>query len=195
MAKLKGKKGFTLLEVLIALVILSIGLLGVLGMIASSVRGNTFSQQVSIATNLAQDRIEEMKNVPFDALFKPSLADQSFSDDTAPDPVKNYDLAGNPDITPNNDGTGTTCTNGAPPPCGDVSNTDQIWTYALPVTINEKTYNQIWTVERNPTINATVGGAVQNVAVTASMKIESIVSWNDAAGRPHSVQVATIITR
>ncbi|MFQ5950100.1 MAG: hypothetical protein ACE5J1_05375 [Nitrospiria bacterium] len=157
------------------------------------------SQQVSIATNLAQDRIEEMKNVPFDALFKPSLADQSFSDDTAPDPVKNYDSpdpnnSAN-DITANNDGTGTTCANGAPPPCGDVSNTDLVWTYALPVTINEKTYNQIWTVERNPTINATVGGAVQNVAVTASMKIESIVSWNDAAGRPHSVQVATIITR
>ena len=61
-----NKRGFTLIEVLIGLVILAIGLLGVAGMQASSVKGNFFSNNLTEATYIAKDRLEFLKNLPFD---------------------------------------------------------------------------------------------------------------------------------
>ena len=60
----QSKKGFSLLELLIALVILAVGLLGVAGMQVTSISGNAFSNNVTIATGLAQSRIEELKKLP-----------------------------------------------------------------------------------------------------------------------------------
>ena len=60
----QNKKGFSLLELLIALIILAVGLLGAAGMQVSSVSGNAFSNNVTIATGLAQSRIEELKKLP-----------------------------------------------------------------------------------------------------------------------------------
>ena len=64
------KKGFTLIEVLIGLVVLAIGLLAVAGMQATSVRGNLFSNNVMLATYIAQERLEFLKTLPMDS---PSL--------------------------------------------------------------------------------------------------------------------------
>jgi type IV pilus assembly protein PilV len=59
-----NKKGFTLIEVLIGLIILGIGLLGIAGMQVTSVKGNSFSNNLTQASFLAQDRIEYLKNLP-----------------------------------------------------------------------------------------------------------------------------------
>lgn len=60
-----SQKGFTLLEVLVALVILSVGLLGMASLTASVVRTNSFSDDFTTATALAQDKLEELINFSF----------------------------------------------------------------------------------------------------------------------------------
>ncbi len=57
-------KGFTLIEVLVGVVILAIGLLGIAGMQVTSVKGNYFSNNLTQANYVAQDRIEFLKNKP-----------------------------------------------------------------------------------------------------------------------------------
>jgi len=61
------QKGFTLIEVLIGLVILSVGLLAFAGLQITSARGNFFSKNLTQATYVAQDRLEFLGIVPFDS--------------------------------------------------------------------------------------------------------------------------------
>lgn len=58
-------KGFTLIEVLIALVILSIALLGVSALMATTTTYNSFGSHVTEATTFAQDRLEELRATPW----------------------------------------------------------------------------------------------------------------------------------
>ena len=60
---LKSKKGFTLLEVLVAGAILSVGLLGVAGMMATAINANNFARKTSTAQLLAEQRIEKFRNL------------------------------------------------------------------------------------------------------------------------------------
>lgn len=62
---LQRHEGFTLLEVLIAIVILSLGLLGLSAMTISTIRGLTFSEKMTTATNLAQEKMEDIKNTAY----------------------------------------------------------------------------------------------------------------------------------
>ena len=54
-----------MIEVLIGLVLLAIGLLAIAGMQITSVRGNFFSKNLSEASVLGQDRLEELRNRPY----------------------------------------------------------------------------------------------------------------------------------
>ncbi|VAW91552.1 hypothetical protein MNBD_GAMMA21-1082 [hydrothermal vent metagenome] len=56
--------GFTLLEVMIALVIFSIGLLGLAGMQAAGIRNNQISYTRTVATQLAYDMADRIRNNP-----------------------------------------------------------------------------------------------------------------------------------
>jgi type IV pilus assembly protein PilV len=59
----KGKRrqsGFTLIEVLIAIAILTIGLLAVAKMQISAIQGNYFSGNTSVALSLAEDKMEDL---------------------------------------------------------------------------------------------------------------------------------------
>ena len=55
-------KGFPLLEVLIAISIFAVGLLGVATMQISAIRGNRLGNEVTQATFLGQAKLEELKN-------------------------------------------------------------------------------------------------------------------------------------
>ncbi len=63
------QRGFTLLELMIALVVLAVGLLGIVGMIVISIRGNAFGSQMSQANTLAQAKIEELRNMTYTGLY------------------------------------------------------------------------------------------------------------------------------
>jgi len=78
---IREKRGFSLIEVMIGIIFLAIGLLAVAGMQATSVRGNFFSNNVMLATYVAQDRLEFLKSLPLsDARLTPN---QSYNDGTA----------------------------------------------------------------------------------------------------------------
>jgi type IV pilus modification protein PilV len=59
------KNGFSLIEVLIALILFAVGMLGLGGMQLISIRGNAFSQKMTQATVLTQNKLEELKRLPF----------------------------------------------------------------------------------------------------------------------------------
>ena len=65
--KKKGKeKGFTLLEVIVTITILTIGLLAVASMQVSAIKGNTLALGVTEATSWASDQIEKLMILPYD---------------------------------------------------------------------------------------------------------------------------------
>jgi len=57
--------GFTLLEVMIAMTVLSFALLSLASMAATVIRGNAYSHKVATATALSQDEMERMKSLNY----------------------------------------------------------------------------------------------------------------------------------
>ncbi len=58
--------GFTILEVIVAIMIFIISLMGLISVTTSVIQGNAFSQQVTTATNLAQEELEVLKRKGYD---------------------------------------------------------------------------------------------------------------------------------
>jgi len=65
--KIREEKGFTLLEVIISISILTIGILAVASMQATALRGDSFAQSRTEASTWAQDKMEEFMAIPFDS--------------------------------------------------------------------------------------------------------------------------------
>jgi len=65
MAKHSYEKGFTLIEVLIAIVVLSVGLLGVAGLTIGIIKGNLYSKNVTSATVVGEQMIEAARRVGY----------------------------------------------------------------------------------------------------------------------------------
>lgn len=63
--KLDDRGGFTLIEVLIAMAIFSVGILGVAAMQLTAVRGNTSAGNVTANTFIGEDRVETLMSVPY----------------------------------------------------------------------------------------------------------------------------------
>ena len=61
----KRKEGFTLVEIMVAMIVLSIGLLSFFALNMAIIKSNVFSKAITYATNLAQEKIEQLKNTPY----------------------------------------------------------------------------------------------------------------------------------
>lgn len=61
----RSQKGFTILEVMIAMAIFAIGILGVAKMQIKSQTGNTSARTITQGTTYTQDRIERLMSVPY----------------------------------------------------------------------------------------------------------------------------------
>ena len=59
------RKGFSLIEVLIAFVILAVGLLGLAALHITAIRSNAGSNELTYATFLCQNEMERLKALPF----------------------------------------------------------------------------------------------------------------------------------
>ncbi|MBI4847768.1 MAG: prepilin-type N-terminal cleavage/methylation domain-containing protein [Nitrospirae bacterium] len=87
----KTEKGFTLVEVMVALVVLLVGMLGVIGMQYYAVTGNAFSREMRIATSLGEDLVEQMDAMPY---LKPDGTLNLASGTDTPKPPDPNDEAG-----------------------------------------------------------------------------------------------------
>jgi prepilin-type N-terminal cleavage/methylation domain-containing protein len=59
------QNGFTIVEVMIAIVILSIGMLAAWALQFSSTRGNTSSRNLTLSASCASDRLEQLIQLPY----------------------------------------------------------------------------------------------------------------------------------
>jgi len=101
--KRASSKGFTLIEVLVTIVVVSIGLLGLAGLQISGLRANVSSEARSKATLLASDIIERMRANPLGVQNTNPAADNQYANidtstlncGTNPDPFcSNYSGGG-----------------------------------------------------------------------------------------------------
>jgi prepilin-type N-terminal cleavage/methylation domain-containing protein len=71
----KESKGFSLIEVLVALVILSISLLALAGLMVTTTRNNASGGHLTEAATLAQDKLERLRLLPLGTIannFQPN---------------------------------------------------------------------------------------------------------------------------
>src|SRR3990172_2270351 len=68
MSGLRNNKGFTLVEIMIAMFILVVALLGLISVTVMVIKGNSFSKTMTTATTLAKDKMEQLKNTSFASL-------------------------------------------------------------------------------------------------------------------------------
>ena len=93
----RTEKGFTILEVLIAISVLSIGILAVASMQVSAMWGNNFAARQTEGTTIALDRMEKLLSLSYQA------ADLSSGNHTDPNPPNGYSIVWNvEDDTPLN---------------------------------------------------------------------------------------------
>lgn len=69
-------KGFTLIEVLVAMVILSFSLLALAGLMVTTTKNNSFGSNMTEAATFAQDKLEELRAIKWENLIDGNNTDQ-----------------------------------------------------------------------------------------------------------------------
>jgi prepilin-type N-terminal cleavage/methylation domain-containing protein len=87
------EKGFTLSEALVAMIVLSLGLLALERIHIAAIQVNTIASRLTQGTTLAQDRAEQLMALPYN---DPALADTTapkiFTSYTDPNPPQGYTI-------------------------------------------------------------------------------------------------------
>lgn len=160
--KRRGSPGFSLLELMIALFILAVGILAVASMQTQSIRGNSFSDLVTIANTLAQAQMEFLMGLaPTDTNLRDNNTANNLSLMTALDP-------GGTAGANNSDGYAQT----------------QVDRFG---NVGSGTFTRIWNVaKRDPANPSQLGYPAESL-----MTIVVIVQWRDQRGS-HQVWVSSI---
>ncbi len=84
MKSLIKSKGFTLIEMLVAIIILSLAMLALAGLMVTTTKNNSFGGHITEAATLAQDKLEELRTLPWCNLALFSGADSREGPNKAP---------------------------------------------------------------------------------------------------------------
>lgn len=71
----RGARGFTLIEVLITMLLLSVGLLGVAALTGRIMHGNYLSKNITTATVIAETRLEDIRRAGYAAAAAGTITD------------------------------------------------------------------------------------------------------------------------
>ena len=82
MCKLHKNSGFTLIEIMVSIAIIAIGIFAVMSLIIIVMKGNTLSKRATTATTIAQDKLEEFKNMDYDDIIAYSSGNTDIDYDT-----------------------------------------------------------------------------------------------------------------
>jgi len=63
-----GERGFTIIEVLIALLVLMVGMAGVLSLQLTSMKATGFSRHATEASILCEDKMEDLRTIPLNSV-------------------------------------------------------------------------------------------------------------------------------
>ena len=88
-SKLESESGFTLIEVIIAISVLTIGILAVASMQVSAIRGNSFAIRQTESTTIALDRMEKIMALSYED------AELAAGSHTDPSPPSRYGVVWN----------------------------------------------------------------------------------------------------
>ena len=166
--RFKDIRGMSLLELMIAMVILAVGLLGLAGLQVTAIEGNRFAGDMTEAVNLASNRVEELRGLSFDSM----------------------PCAGNPDANPlcmdtNSGWTDVNLQDGIPDQLG-IFFEDAIDHPFNIVNVGNWAYNLGWNVFD---IDSNGNGAIDTKSICI------IVTWVDMLGVNRRVIFNTIVTR
>jgi prepilin-type N-terminal cleavage/methylation domain-containing protein len=76
---LSNRLGFTLIEVLMAIVVMSIGLLGLSALTIAMTTTLSFSKKLTTATTLAQEQMEAIRQTPYASINSGNFPPQGYS--------------------------------------------------------------------------------------------------------------------
>jgi prepilin-type N-terminal cleavage/methylation domain-containing protein len=180
--------GFTLVEVMVAMVVLAIGLLGMAGMTLMVIRGGTQASHMTYATNLASDKMESLKSLNYD-----NLASEAGTCDTtnAAALLNGCDLQrimNEPGLNQQGSTSG-----GGPYPF------TRRWVICISGTTENPTDNNCSNdscdTTRRPvelSCNRSVCDAVTGEVQPSEKKLKVMVVWRDRAGKCHEVNMESI---
>lgn len=97
MKKLQNEQGFTLIEIVVALGVLAFGILSLMLLQTSGVRGNTTADITTVATNGASDQIEKILGLPYeDSLLEATTSREPLAseDDGWGETIKDWTCTG-----------------------------------------------------------------------------------------------------
>ena len=77
-----GNRGFTLIEVLIAGFLLVVAILGIISTTVIIIKSNSLSKEMTTATTLAKDKMEQLKYTGYDGLAAGIVTDYANMDST-----------------------------------------------------------------------------------------------------------------
>ncbi len=157
--KQKTESGFTLLEIMIAIVIFSIGLLSIAAMQTKAVNTNTIAFDLSEATAIAETKMEELTILPF---TDTDLTDTDGDGDAS---VEDADNDGDDD----DDDDGNPDDDDADGDVGSFGLDDNTTLTADNNDISNPTYSVFW--------NIADGVPVPNTTTSKTKTIRVIVNW------------------
>jgi len=82
LSSISSKRGFTLIEIMVAMFFLLIALLGLLSLSTSVIKGNSFSKMTTMANTLAKSKLEELKSYNYDDIAAGSVTDYATTSGT-----------------------------------------------------------------------------------------------------------------
>ena len=191
MKHLKSNIGFTLIEIMIAIVILSIALLSMASTTIMVIKGNQISNRVTEAVTLAQDTIEFMRNQNYflGADMRPGTADDTSANVLLDS--SNYDLGADATAETSDDITLSSDNNG-----NEISDLFEFpdHAYAIDASGNEDTTNLLNSPALTTSASYLRRGWIikDNIPIVGMKTITVVVGWQEA-GLNRNIVISTVI--